>query len=102
MSEKLEKEHGSSVKVQPLVIPPCDIHEWGEEYYGARCKKCGAFIPDNGDYMTDEDDYDDYDANYPACTLCSCRINDEVPFGAYGITPGEVYCERCAEWSGLI
>jgi len=21
------------------------VHDWGEEYYGYRCKKCPAFIP---------------------------------------------------------
>ena len=61
------------------------------------------YLDDHADEEDDEeDDYDDYDANYPACTLCSCRIGDEVPYGADGIAPGEVYCERCAEWSGLI
>lgn len=66
-------KHHKNCEDDPIIVLPYDLNEW-----------------------------DDYDENYPACDLCGCRIGYEVPFGADGVSIGEVYCERCAKWSGLI
>ncbi len=50
-------------------------HEWEQVYYGMKCKVCGLFYPDTGNWFAppaddEEEDYHSYD-----CTCENCLQN---------------------------
>lgn len=50
------------------------IHEWEEVYNGIKCKNCGLFYPDNGNYFAPLDD-DDEAAHSLTCICEDCLQN---------------------------
>ncbi len=45
-------------------------HEWEQVYYGLKCKVCGLFYPDNGNYFADLCEQEDFHAYDCICEDC--------------------------------
>ena len=48
-------------------------HEWEEVYYGLKCKVCGLFYPDNGNYFAPPDNDD---TGWDICHRCGGEHGD--------------------------
>ena len=99
------KGYWKTIKSYFQRAPSCTVwnHDWQEEYYGVRCKKCGQFhahghepwMPDDDYDLYDDDEnicrhcgYDKYDGSDAGCEICCPHLyedeenhdDDELPF----------------------